>query len=209
MIDKFCYSNSTNRSNVINYLAKNNFSRVIDIGMVANDWSSKYVTHYVDLNKSTNNSIGFYGNVCLYSTWMPILDDVLKNGLFDFVICSHVLEDIASPHFLCEMISKIGKEGFISVPSKNIELKKIEGEYYGYIHHRWIFNVENNEFVGYPKLNFLEYIDFSELVNKFSENINDLSFFWKEEINLKIVNDDYMGPNVYSVISYYNNLHKE
>jgi 2-polyprenyl-3-methyl-5-hydroxy-6-metoxy-1,4-benzoquinol methylase len=136
--------------------------------------------------------------------------DVKKNGLFDFAICSHVLEDIASPQFVSEMLCKIAKEGFIAVPSKNIELsREINGPYLGHVHHRWIYNKENNKFVAYPKLNFLEFCDHSDIINKFYHTIDELCFFWKDNFELNVINNDFMGPNVESVYGYFNNLNFE
>ena len=39
-----------------------------------------------------------------------------------------------------------------------------------------------------------------------SENIKDLSFFWKDNINLTYVNNNYLGPSCLDVINYYKDL---
>ena len=208
MIYNFKYSQVDKREEVLTYLKENNFKRVIDIGATAAGWSSEFLSHYVDIIKWENSPCkGFHGNICLYSTWEPILKDVQENGLFDFVICSHTLEDIAAPQFVSEMLCKIAKEGFIAVPSKNIELtRQVNGPYLGYVHHRWIYNKEGDKFVAYPKLNFIEYYDHSHIVNRFNSNINELCFFWKDNFEFNIINNDYMGPNVQAVYTYFNNL---
>jgi hypothetical protein len=211
MIYKFKYSNSDKREEVLSYLKESNFKRVIDVGATMSGWSGEFLSHYVDINKWANSPCkGFHGNICLYSTWEPILKDVEENGLFDFVICSHTLEDIAAPQFVSEMLCKIAKEGFIAVPSKNVELtRQVNGPYLGYVHHRWIYNKEQDNFVAYPKLNFIEHYDHSDIVNKFTSDINELCFFWKDNFKFNIVNDDYMGPNVGAVYTYFNNLNLE
>lgn len=38
------------------------------------------------------------------------------------------------------------------------------------------------------------------------DNKKDLSFFWKDTIDIRYINNNYLGPNVVSVISYYNSL---
>ncbi len=208
MVYNFKYSNYENREEVLNYLKKMNFKRVIDIGATMSGWASQYLSHYVDINKWEDSPcFGFHGNICLYSTWEPILKEVEKNGLFDFAICSHTLEDVASPHFVSEMVCKIAREGFVAVPSKNVELRKqINGPYLGYVHHRWVFNKEKNKFIAYPKLNFLEYLDHSHITSRFNSTINELCFFWKDNFELDVVNSDFMGPTVPDVYRYFNNL---
>ena len=44
-----------------------------------------------------------------------------KNKEIDFVICSHTLEDIRDPIHLCSEIVRIGKRGYIEIPSRTIE----------------------------------------------------------------------------------------
>lgn len=211
MIYNLKYSNYTDRSEVISYLASKSFTRVLDIGATMNGWSASYISHYMDINPWKESPCeGFIGNICLLSTWEPLLEDVKQNGLFDFVICSHTLEDISSPQFVSEMICRIGKEGFIAVPSKNEELRRgVNGEFYGHIHHRWIYNIENDEFIAYPKLNLIEKKDYSETIKQIDPALNEISFFWKDEYPFKIVNNDYMGPNTEAVHGYFEGLRKE
>ncbi len=69
-----------------------------------------------------------------------------KNKQFDFVICSHTLEDIRDPIFLCSEMTRIGKKGYIEVPSQLLELTRgiANNSYCGYYHHRWLIEIENN-----------------------------------------------------------------
>ncbi|MCQ3931015.1 MAG: hypothetical protein DPW16_11205 [Chloroflexi bacterium] len=65
---------------------------------------------------------------------------------FDYVICSHTLEDIRDPIFVCSEINRIGKCGYIEVPSLVSELAMgIEHPLYaGRHHHRWLIEIEDN-----------------------------------------------------------------
>ena len=54
-----------------------------------------------------------------------LLTYVTQNGKFDFCICTHTLEDIMNPIFVCEQIEKISNEGYIAFPSKYRELSRI------------------------------------------------------------------------------------
>jgi hypothetical protein len=62
MIYNFNYSNSSNRQNVLDYLKENKFKRVLDVGFSGGNWSSEYVTHYVDFfNSPSTSKIPFIG----------------------------------------------------------------------------------------------------------------------------------------------------
>ena len=62
---------------------------------------------------------------------------------FDFVICSHVLEDIRDPINLLKEMSRIGKSGYVEFPSRFYE--SIRGHehrgYAGLYHHRWLVSI--------------------------------------------------------------------
>ncbi len=66
---------------------------------------------------------------------------------FDFVFCSHTLEDLRDPIFVCSEIARVGKKGYIEVPSWLAECSMgIESRSYaGWYHHRWIVEIQENE----------------------------------------------------------------
>lgn len=83
-------------------------------------------------------------------TW--IIHDVsmplpFRDKEIDFVICSHTLEDIRDPIHLCSEIIRIGKAGYIEVPSRTMEsIMGLEGRHYaGYYHHRWLVDIKSSE----------------------------------------------------------------
>ncbi len=64
---------------------------------------------------------------------------------FDVVICSHTLEDLYDPMWVCSEINRIGKAGYIEVPSRLEEQTwGVEGPYAGYAHHHWMVDVEGS-----------------------------------------------------------------
>lgn len=204
-----------NRKNIIEYLKKNKKENkdytVIDIGGTYEGWSWPVVDCLIDINKCPDDSIKqFQFNICDNNNWDTVLEHVKENGKFDFAICTHTLEDISSPKMVCEKISQIAKEGYIAIPSKFIELSRLGSvgfeatinnkSFRGYIHHRWIFQIEDNKFVGYPKLNFIEIDDFFDKIANRDMKIRDLNFMWKDKLELNIVNDDFMGPGSQEVI---------
>ncbi|MCB9072280.1 MAG: methyltransferase domain-containing protein [Bdellovibrionaceae bacterium] len=66
-----------------------------------------------------------------------------KDKQFDFAICSHVLEDIRDPLWVCSEMIRVAKSGYIETPTREAEL--LYGvqsyEFTGFQHHRWF--VEN------------------------------------------------------------------
>jgi len=206
------------RNDVIEYIEKNkkikNF-KVVDVGGSLSSWSLKYVDAIVDFNDiSVTDNLKikhFKCDITHPDSWNEILLYVKQYGKFDFCICTHTLEDIMNPVYVSEQIQKIAKEGYIAVPSKYRELSRFESgdkNYRGYIHHRWIFDIIDNIFVGYPKINYLDYNDIFDKIADLDENKCDLSFYWIDQIDILYINNNYLGPNVCSVINYYNNLLK-
>jgi hypothetical protein len=183
---------------------------VIDVGGSYDGWSYPYVDAIVDLNAPTDGGKikHFSFNINYPNGWKEIEEYVNEKGKFDFCICSHTLEDISNPKYVCDQLTKISKSGYIAVPSKYAELNNYDTtpEYYwlkGFIHHRWIFSFKNGEFIGFPKLSFIEIDPILCKLGKNDPYCQNLGFFWEDEIELHIVNDDFLGPNAWSVVWMY------
>jgi hypothetical protein len=206
----FKYQTYLNRDEIFELLKKESPKRVLDIGYSASMWSKDFVTHYIDIRPAADDSKNcFIGDVTSPEVWELVKEDVEKNGPFDFCICSHTLEDIIHPVFVANMINKFCKAGFIAVPSKFLEMNRFEGQYRGYIHHRYVYNHENGVLVGYPKLNFMDFDSrFDLIANQLNQSNVELQLFWKDSFELKIINNNYMGPCVGSVLKYYDGLLK-
>jgi hypothetical protein len=181
---------------------------VIDVGGSMGGWSADCVDAIMDFNKPivpTSVHV-FPANLNKQDDWQGVLEYVAKNGKFSYAICSHTLEDIANPTLTMDMLPRIASAGYIAVPSKYRELAKFEGNYRGYIHHRWIYDMQDGRFTGFPKLSFIEYeTDLHALADR-SPARGELSFCWKDSFDYQIINNDYMGPDVTSVKMYYKRL---
>ena len=207
MINKPIYTKMWNRDIVVKHLQESRYSRVIDIGAShsQDNWAFPFTTHYVDLvqpteqNKLLHNKIGFFGNISHPSVWQRIKDDVAINGPFDFAICTHVLEDIASPGFACRAMTQFCKAGFIAMPSKYAELKRREGPWRGYAHHRWIYDIYGDGILGYPKINALDYcFEFDEIGSKCNRETNEeIQMLWEDSIKLYVRNNDFIDLEMY------------
>ena len=187
--------------------------RVVDVGASYNGWSLNVVDAIIDFNDPPNNKTikHFKMDITHPDSWNGVLEYVDTMGKFDFCICTHTLEDIMNPGFVCEQISKIAHAGYIAVPSKYKELARFERNSYGhtykgYIHHRWIFNMEDGVFVGYPKINYVENNSIFDTIADNDNRRSDLSFYWKDRIDIRYLNHNFLGPNVDAVIGYYHRL---
>lgn len=178
---------------------------VIDVGGTAGGWTHGVADVIIDINP-VNAARYFKVNLNRYEDWTPVREYVAEHGKFSFAICSHTLEDIANPMLVLEMMPQVAEEGYIAIPSKYREFSHVEGEHFGYLHHRWIWNIrpeEPNLFVGFPKLGFLEHYTPLHRLGNNSEDVAELKFRWKSRIPCRIVNDDYLGPCSGSVKGYY------
>jgi hypothetical protein len=76
-----------------------------------------------------------------------------EDGQFDLVVCSHTLEDIRDPVWVCSEMARVGKAGYIEVPSRLEEQSYgVHGPWVGWSHHRWLIDVTPGriEFVMKP-----------------------------------------------------------
>jgi hypothetical protein len=75
-------------------------------------------------------------DICDREPW-PFADKEL-----DFVVCSHTLEDIRDPVWACSEIVRVGKAGYIEVPSRLEEQTYgFQGKWAGWGHHRWLVDI--------------------------------------------------------------------
>lgn len=73
-------------------------------------------------------------DICARSPWP------FEDKKFDFVFCSHTLEDVRDPIWVCQELMRVGKAGYIETPSRIIEsMLGVERlRYCGYSHHHWL-----------------------------------------------------------------------
>ena len=188
----------------------NKIFTVIDVGGSVGGWSKNVVDVIVDLNPTTFDSGDikiFKFDITVDKEWQQLERYVEKYGKFDFSICTHTLEDIINPLLVSQKLETISKGGYLAFPSKFREFSFIESDVYrGFIHHRWIFDIHDDILTAYPKLGFLERDPRSDSIANPSDSVQDLHLIWENRVDLKIINGGYMGPNVMSVLGYYDPL---
>jgi hypothetical protein len=86
-------------------------------------------------------------DICDHEPW-PFADDQ-----FDFVICSHTLEDIRDPVHVCAELQRVARAGYVETPSRLEEQSfGVHGPWVGWSHHRWLVDVVDGglRFVSKP-----------------------------------------------------------
>jgi hypothetical protein len=88
-------------------------------------------------------------DICAREPW-PFAD-----GAFDFVVCSHTLEDVRDPIWVCSELSRVARAGYVEVPSRQVEQSfGVQGDWVGWGHHHWLIDVADGglEFVFKPHI---------------------------------------------------------
>ncbi len=77
-------------------------------------------------------------DACDRTPW-PFEDD-----LFDFAICSHTLEDVRDPIWVCGELTRVARAGYVEVPSRLEEQSYgVQGPWVGWGHHHWLIDVDD------------------------------------------------------------------
>jgi SAM-dependent methyltransferase len=76
---------------------------------------------------------------------------------FDYVICSHTLEDLRDPLWVCAEMVRVGKRGYVEVPSRIAESTRgLERPgVVGLSHHRWLIDIEAGDIRFLQKFHFI------------------------------------------------------
>jgi len=76
---------------------------------------------------------------------------------FDFVVCSHTLEDVRDPIWVCSELVRVAKRGYVEVPSRVFEssLGAERPRQAGLSHHRWLIDMEGQHIRFLPKYHMI------------------------------------------------------
>jgi hypothetical protein len=97
------------------------------------------------------------GDICDPAAWSRFADKA-----FDFVVCSHTLEDVRDPIFVCSQLVRVGKAGYVETPSKFRECARTSASdvVTGWEHHRWIMEVEQGTLFFKAKNPWIHHFDY-------------------------------------------------
>jgi hypothetical protein len=122
---------------------------VLDVG----GWAKPFRRADVVLDQMPYATRGLYGSdgegperfeeaswirrdICDRTPW-PFADDT-----FDFAICSHTLEDVRDPVWVCAELARVARAGYIEVPSRLEEQSYgVQGPWVGWGHHHWLVDI--------------------------------------------------------------------
>jgi hypothetical protein len=183
--------------------------RVIDLGAVAGQgWASDLTDLVIDINANPLDSRALALDICDPETWDQLFDLVEKQGLFDYAICTHTLEDLYDPIMALRYLPKIAKAGAISMPSLQTELcREDDPRFLGYIHHRWLFDQEDGQMLLAPKLTCLESI--MNPPTKYNPQHQEILYRWQGSIPYKMFMNNYLGPDTNTVMNTFRQFIKD
>jgi len=173
---------------------------VLDIGSGGEPFP--YATHLVDkYPQKTHHRYQELDTMNLPFTEADVQKLPFENNSFDFVYTSHVLEHVEDPVKALNEISRVGKSGFIEVPTKmsDIVFNMTKLKHF----HKWyILNVgsklvfveyNDNELrdTGDMELFYMAHSLFTNSFKRMYRKNKDLFstfFFWKDKIDFIVIN---------------------
>ena len=122
---------------------------------------------------------------------------------FDFVFCSHLLEDVRDPLVVCRELVRVARAGYVETPSRLREiyakerfgaLKFLRARVpeIGFHHHRWFVEAEDNRLKFTAKTAALTerrdyYLTRSDVGRKLTAEESGLGLFWRDEFTAEEV----------------------
>ena len=129
-----------------------------------------------------------------------------KDKEFDFVIASHVIEHIEDVSYFLNELSRIGKRGYIEVPTKLEDNLVFENKK----DHIWhlLFDDVNNELNLSKKIQYIEPVLTVSAIKKFNAYFREslvIELCWEDSIEFNIIENN---PKISEKISTLNLLKK-
>lgn len=180
----------------------NKGDKILDIG--CGGYPFPYATQLVD--KFPEDTHHRYED--LKKLGIPFVEASVENlpfedKSFDYVYCSHVLEHVEEPEKAIKEIQRVGKKGYIEVPTKMSDtlFNYTRLEHF----HKWYINIVGNKMIfieyndkeqrdtNFKELFFMAHSLFTNNFKRFFKRNRDLFsnlFVWEGEIEFIIINKE-------------------
>lgn len=130
----------------------------------------------------------FAGDLSASQTYSQILARVAREGRFDYVVALHVVQMLARPSVLLERLPLLAQAGWITMPSRYLEVLKVEGPHRGFAHHRWGVDHIDGVLTLAPKTPQIEHLVFpGEAVWEQATDRFELQVGWRGGLRFEIL----------------------
>ena len=181
----------TSKTYIENIISQNPNWKVLDIG--CGYGANKYATTICDILDLSDH----YKD----KTFIKINEKKLpfKDKEFDFIIASHVAEHVEDISYFLNELARVGKKGYIEVPTK-LEDNLVFENKKAHIWHL-VFDDVNNKLNISKKIQYIEPVLTVSTIKKFNDYFREslvIELYWEESIEFNIVENN---PKVSEKIS--------
>ena len=181
----------TSKNHIENIISQNPNWRVLDIG--CGYGANKYATTICDILDLSEH----YKD----KTFVKINEKKLpfKDKEFDFIIASHVVEHVEDISYFLNELARVGKKGYIEVPTK-LEDNLVFENKKAHIWHL-VFDDVHNKLNISKKIQYIEPVLTVSTIKKFNDYFREslvIELYWEESIEFNIVENN---PKVSEKIS--------
>jgi len=150
-----------------------------------------------DLRDATLGGNGeFAGDLSDSDAYRAILAHVARHGRFDYCVAPHVLQTLARPSVLLERLPMVAEAGWITTPSRYLEVLKPEGAHRGYAHHRWGVDHASDALLLAPKTPLIEHMAYpGEAVWAQAPERFELQVGWRGGLRFEILGGEGALPS--------------
>ena len=175
----------TLKKNQKKWLKQNSELKILDLGCSnVNFWPE--ANHFADIHDYEND---FKIKNLKFTKIEPDKKLPFKDKEFDFVVCAHVIEHVNDPIFFKKEIERIGKSGYIELPTRLNDnmVFGCDEEIFG---HKWWFEFDDDEkkLVFSKKINAIEQFVSVGSIFDLTEIFDDsfiIQTYWNESIEME------------------------
>ena len=188
----------TSKTHIEKILSQNPNWKVLDVGCGygANEYATT-ISDILDLSDHYRDK-----------TFVKITEKKLpfKDKEFDFIIASHVAEHVEDISFFLNELSRVGRKGYIEVPTK-LEDNLVFENKKAHIWHL-LFDDINNQLNISKKIQYIEPVLTVSTIKKFNDYFREslvIELYWEDSIEFNIVENN---PKISEKLSTLNLLKK-